>query len=63
MVVPEQRIVTSVGNRRAELVEALDLAARGRLVTTVRTHPLDDAVRVLDDLRAGRVVGRAVLVP
>ncbi len=35
MVVPEQRIVTSVGNRRAELVAALDLAARGRLVTTV----------------------------
>ncbi|MGY1594310.1 alcohol dehydrogenase catalytic domain-containing protein [Geodermatophilus sp. SYSU D00708] len=63
MVVPEQRIVTSVGNRRAELVEALDLAARGRLVTTVTTHPLDDAVRVLDDLRAGRVLGRAVLVP
>ena len=63
MVVPEQRIVTSVGNRRAELVAALDLAARGRLVTTVTQHPLDDAARVLDDLRAGRVVGRAVLVP
>ncbi|SDO03224.1 alcohol dehydrogenase catalytic domain-containing protein [Geodermatophilus sp. DSM 45219] len=63
MVVPEQRIVTSVGNRRAELVAALDLAARGRLVTTVTEHPLADAARVLDDLRAGRVVGRAVLVP
>ena len=63
MVVPEQRIVTSVGNRRVELVEALDLAARGRLVTSVTTHPLDDAPRVLDDLRAGRVVGRAVLLP
>lgn len=63
MVVPEQRIVTSVGNRRAELVAALDLAARGRLVTTVTEHPLEDASRVLDDLRAGRVVGRAVLVP
>ncbi|SNS59273.1 alcohol dehydrogenase, propanol-preferring [Geodermatophilus pulveris] len=63
MVVPEQRIVTSVGNRRAELVAALDLAARGRLVTSVTTHPLADAARVLEDLRAGRVVGRAVLVP
>ena len=63
MVVPEQRIVTSVGNRRAELVAALDLAARGRLRTTVTRHPLDEAARVLDDLRAGRVVGRAVLVP
>jgi propanol-preferring alcohol dehydrogenase len=63
LVVPEQRIVTSVGNRRSELVGALDLAARGRLVTRVTQHPLDDAGRVLDDLRAGRVVGRAVLIP
>jgi D-arabinose 1-dehydrogenase-like Zn-dependent alcohol dehydrogenase len=63
LVVPEQRILTSVGNRRAELVEALDLAARGRLRSVVTEHPLDDAVRVLDELRAGRVLGRAVLVP
>lgn len=63
LVVPEQRIVTSVGNRRTELVEALDLAAQGRLVTRVTRHPLGDAGRVLEDLRASRVVGRAVLVP
>jgi propanol-preferring alcohol dehydrogenase len=63
LVVPEQRIVTSVGNRRSELVDALDLAARGRLVTRVEQHPLTEAGRVLDDLRAGRVLGRAVLVP
>ncbi len=29
----------------------------------VVTRPLEDAADVLDDLRAGRVVGRAVLVP
>ena len=63
LVVPEQRIVTSVGNRRAELVAALDLAARGKLRTAVQEHPLERAPQVLDDLRAGRVVGRAVLVP
>jgi propanol-preferring alcohol dehydrogenase len=63
LVVPEQRIVTSVGNRRAELVMALDLAAQGKLRTELTEHSLDDAPRVLDDLRAGRVVGRAVLVP
>jgi propanol-preferring alcohol dehydrogenase len=63
LVVPEQRIVTSVGNRRSELVDALDLAARGRLVTRVEQHPLTEAGRVLDDLRAGRVLGRAVLTP
>ncbi|RZU33755.1 alcohol dehydrogenase catalytic domain-containing protein [Blastococcus saxobsidens] len=63
LVVPEQRIVTSVGNRRSELVAALDLAARGRLRTTVREYPLEQAGTALEDLRAGRVVGRAVLVP
>lgn len=63
LVVPEQRILTSVGNRRSELVEALDLAASGRLRLPVVTAPLSDAAAVLEDLRAGRVVGRAVLVP
>lgn len=63
LVVPEQRILTSVGNRRSELVEALDLAARGKLRTHVTTARLEDAATVLEDLRCGRVVGRAVLVP
>ena len=63
LVVSEQRILTSVGNRRSELVEALELAASGRLRTVVTTAPLADAAAVLEDLRAGRIVGRAVLVP
>ena len=63
LVVPEQRIVTSVGNRRSELVAALDLAARGRLGATVTEYPLEQAGAALEDLRAGRVLGRAVLRP
>lgn len=63
LVVPEQRILTSVGNRRSELVEALELAAAGKLRTVVSTAPLEEAPRVLDDLRHGRVTGRAVLIP
>ena len=63
LVVPEQRILTSVGNRRSELVEALDLAASGRLRMPITTAPLSEAGAVLESLRAGRVVGRAVLVP
>ncbi len=63
LVVPEQRILTSVGNRRSELVAALDLAARGRLRTTVVEYPLEQAGTALEDLRAGRVTGRAVLRP
>lgn len=63
MVVPEQRILTSVGNRRSELVTALEMAAAGRLRTTVTTASLEDVNDVLQDLRQGRVVGRAVLLP
>ena len=63
LVVPEQRILTSVGNRRSELVEVLDLAAAGLLTTRISTAPLERAAEVLEDLRAGRVVGRAVLQP
>ena len=63
LVVPEQRIVTSVGNRRSELVAALDLAARGLLRTSVSERPLEEAPQVLEELRAGQIVGRAVLVP
>ncbi len=64
LVVPEQRVLTSVGNTHAELAQAVDLAARGLLRTVVHeTTPLDDVGRVLDDLRAGRVAGRSVLLP
>lgn len=63
LVVPEQRIVTSVGNRRSELVAALELAARGRLRMRVTERALDEAQSVLEELRGGRVMGRAVLVP
>lgn len=63
LVVPEQRILTSVGNRHSELVEALELGAAGQLRTSVTTARLEDGPQVLEDLRAGRVVGRAVLVP
>lgn len=64
LVVPEARVLTSVGNTYPELLEALDLAARGRLRPVVdRVVALDEVNTVLDDLRAGRVEGRAVLVP
>ena len=64
LVVPEVSIRASVGNTYAELVEVVALAAEGRLRSLVHERaPLEDADRVLDDLAAGRVVGRSVLVP
>jgi alcohol dehydrogenase, propanol-preferring len=46
----------------AEARELIDLARTGKLAA-ISTHdrPLDQAQAALDDLRAGRVVGRTVL--
>jgi len=64
LVVPEVSIRTSVGNTHKELADVLSLAADGRLRSVIHEEaPLEAADRVLDDLAAGRVVGRAVLVP
>ncbi len=54
---------TYVGSR-AELGELLALARAGRIPPIpIERRPLAGANEALEDLRAGRVVGRAVLVP
>jgi alcohol dehydrogenase, propanol-preferring len=58
-----ERVLRSVANlTRADGAEFLDLAPRARLRTAVTAYPLDDAPTALDDLRAGRLEGSAVLV-
>jgi propanol-preferring alcohol dehydrogenase len=59
----ELSIQTTYWGTRPELVEVLDLGARGLLSPTVTTFPLEhaaDAYRLLSD---GKVEGRAVIVP
>ena len=59
-----ERVLRSVANlTRADGEEFLALAPRVPVRTEVRPYPLADANRALDDLRAGRVTGAAVLVP
>jgi propanol-preferring alcohol dehydrogenase len=60
----EERIVRSVANlTRADAHQFLVVAAETRISTTVQPYPLREANAALDDLRAGRVTGAAVLVP
>src|SRR2546422_1996975 len=48
----------------ADFARAISLAEAGRLRPVVtRKAPLADAAEVLNDLRAGKIVGRAVLFP
>lgn len=64
LVVPEARILTSVGNTYLELVEVLRLAAEGRFKPVIHeVAPLTEVNRVLEDLRAGQVLGRAIMRP
>jgi propanol-preferring alcohol dehydrogenase len=60
----QERTIRSVANlTRQDAREFLALAGKIPLVTHVRGYALADANRALDDLRAGRLSGAAVLVP
>jgi len=59
----QERTLRSVANlTRADAREMLALAPRVPVRTRVSTYPLRDAGRALDDLRAGRFTGAAVIV-
>lgn len=59
----EASIQTTYWGTRPELVEVLDLAARGLIRPQVTTFPLADAAKAYHELEHGRVRGRAVVVP
>src|SRR5438034_2534989 len=60
------RELTILGNQigsYADLVALMDLVAQGRITIDSTLAPLSSADQVLHDVEAGRVSGRAVLVP
>ncbi len=59
----EVSIQTTYWGSRPELVEVLDLGARGLIRPTITTFSLDDAVRAYSALAAGEIEGRAVVIP
>lgn len=59
----ERELVSVANLTRADGVEFLQLAARLPLSVQTHRYALDDAQRALDDLRAGRFSGAAVLIP
>jgi propanol-preferring alcohol dehydrogenase len=59
-----ERTVRSVANlTRADAREFLELAPRVPVRTSVTRYALEDAQQALEDLRAGRFTGAAVVVP
>jgi len=63
LVGQEQAVVANLVGSWTDLYELIQLHAAGRLTLRVQKHPLDEVNDVLDSLRAGEILGRAVLLP
>ncbi len=59
----ERNIIGNIVGTYNELAELMALAQQGKVTLHTKTYPLDAAVEALNDLDAGRVRGRAILVP
>lgn len=59
----ERNIVGNIVGSYNDLAELMDLAQAGKVTLHTRTYPLDAAPEAIADLDAGRVRGRAILVP
>jgi propanol-preferring alcohol dehydrogenase len=59
----ERQLRSVTSNTRADGREFLGLAGEHKLAVTVHPYPLDQADRALQDLKAGRFDGAAVLIP
>jgi propanol-preferring alcohol dehydrogenase len=59
----EVSLQTIYWGSRPELIEVLNLASRGLIHTEHMTYSLENAAQVYKDLLAGKVKGRAVIVP
>jgi NAD+-dependent secondary alcohol dehydrogenase Adh1 len=59
----ERNIVGNIVGTYNELAELMVLAQTGRVTLHTSTYPLDQAVEAIQDLDAGKIRGRAILVP
>ncbi|MFD7154222.1 NAD(P)-dependent alcohol dehydrogenase [Kribbella sp. NPDC059898] len=59
----ERNIVGNIVGTYNELTELMALAQAGKVTLHTRTYPLEAAVEAVADLDAGRIRGRAILVP
>src|SRR4051812_11386440 len=59
----ERNIIGNIVGTYNELAELMVLAQAGKVTLHTKTYPLEAAAEALQDLDAGRVRGRAILVP
>ena len=63
LLLGEFNIVGNIVGTYADLAELMQLAHDGKVRITAQEFPLEDAADVLHELDAGRIEGRAVLLP
>jgi NAD+-dependent secondary alcohol dehydrogenase Adh1 len=63
VIFSEISVVGNLVGNYTELSELMTLAAQGRVELTTRAYELEQINDALDDLNAGRIQGRGVLVP
>ena len=59
----ERNVIGNIVGTYNELAELMVLAQSGKVILHTQTYPLAEAEQALADLDAGRVRGRAILVP
>lgn len=63
LISTERNVIGNLVGSYNDLVELMALAAQQRVTLHTARYPLEDFQRAIDDLSAGRVRGRAILVP
>ncbi|KAI0691375.1 chaperonin 10-like protein [Cytidiella melzeri] len=56
-------VLFSLYGLRSDLVEVLDLISKGHIKTVIDKRPLHEVNEAYDDLRANRILSRAVVIP
>jgi NAD+-dependent secondary alcohol dehydrogenase Adh1 len=59
----ERNVIGNIVGTYNELAELMALAQAGKVTLHTRTYPLEAAAEALQDLDAGRIRGRGILVP
>ncbi|MCB9727475.1 MAG: alcohol dehydrogenase catalytic domain-containing protein [Deltaproteobacteria bacterium] len=63
LMMGQRKLVGSTQNRRADMVEILELAAAGKVVPQIERYPLSEVNAVRERLVEGKVRFRAVMTP
>jgi NAD+-dependent secondary alcohol dehydrogenase Adh1 len=63
IITTERNIIGNIVGTYNDLAELMVLAQAGKVTLHTKTYPLNGAPDALADLDAGRVRGRAILVP